>query len=162
MSHQTVSLARREADLAIRFAAPQDGELIARPLGKINYFLCGSANCVATYQATPEQAPYIGYDDGVPDIPENQWLVDHAGKNPVRLRSASLLAQCMAARAGVGLALLPHYLLSPELVLAENHTQLQREVWVVYHRDLKSLPRLRAVLDWLEQCFQNASLAIKP
>lgn len=30
LAHQTVSLARREADLALRFGKPQDGELIAR------------------------------------------------------------------------------------------------------------------------------------
>ncbi|WP_034295865.1 LysR family transcriptional regulator [Herbaspirillum sp. RV1423] len=153
MSHRTVSLARRDADLAIRFARPQDGELIARKLGTLRYFLCGSEERVADWRAAPASAPFIGYDDDVPDIPETLWLADRAGGNPVRFRSTSLVAQCMAARAGVGLALLPQYLLAPELALAEAAPQLQREAWVVYHRDLKALPRLRAVLDWLEMCF---------
>ncbi|EJL92617.1 transcriptional regulator [Herbaspirillum sp. CF444] len=153
MSHQTVSLARRDADLAIRFARPQDGELIARRLGKISYFLCGSKARVEDWRNRPASTAFIGYDDGVPEIPETLWLADHAGNNPVRFRSTSLVAQCVAARAGVGLALLPHYLLAPDLELADAASQLQREVWVVYHRDLKALPRLRAVLDWLEDCF---------
>ncbi|WP_240475694.1 LysR family transcriptional regulator [Herbaspirillum rhizosphaerae] len=153
MSHHTVSLARRDADLAIRFARPQDGDLIARRLGKISYFLCGSKARVDDWRRNPASTAFIGYDDGVPEIPETLWLADHAGNNPVRFRSTSLVAQCVAARAGVGLALLPHYLLAPDLELAEAASQLQREVWVVYHRDLKSLPRLRAVLDWLEGCF---------
>ena len=153
MSHQTVSLARRDADLAIRFARPRDGELIARRLGKISYFLCGSKARVADWRDNPASAAFIGYDDGVPEIPETLWLADHAGHNPVRFRSTSLVAQCVAARAGVGLALLPHYLLAPDLELADAASQLQREIWVVYHRDLKSLPRLRAVLDWLADCF---------
>lgn len=163
MSHQTVSLARRDADLAIRFARPQDGDLIARKLGKIRYFLCGSRERVAEWRATPGSAPFIGFDDGVPDIPETQWLADHAGGNPVRFRSTSLVTQCMAARAGVGMALLPHYLLAPELEVAEvdgnSAPQLQREAWAVYHRDLRALPRLRAVLDWLESCFADGSPA---
>jgi len=161
MSHQTVSLARRDADLAIRFARPQDGDLIARKLGKVSYFLCGSRARVAEWRAAPGSAPFIGFDDGVPDIPETQWLADHAGGNPVRFRSTSLVTQCMAARAGVGMALLPHYLLAPELEVAaidgDSAPQLQREAWAVYHRDLRALPRLRAVLDWLEDCFAGGS-----
>ena len=159
MSHQTVSLARRDADLAIRFARPQDGDLIARKLGKISYFLCGSRERVAEWRAAPESAPFIGFDDGVPDIPETQWLADHAGGNPVRFRSTSLVTQCMAARAGVGMALLPRYLLAPELECTDTAPQLQREAWAVYHSDLRALPRLRAVLDWLEGCFAEGSPA---
>ncbi len=153
MSHQTLSLARREADLAIRFARPQDGELIAKPLSKINYFLCGTAACVQAWRNDPAGAPFIGYDDGVPDIPETRWLAEHASRNPVRFRSTNLVAQCMAARAGVGMALLPQYLLAPELQLAHAASQLQREIWTVYHRDLRALPRLHAVLAWLQACF---------
>lgn len=155
MGHQTVSLARRDADLAIRFARPQDGDLIARPLGKLAYYLCGTADVVAAWREDRKSAPFVGYDDGVPDIPETLWHGAHAAGNPVRLRSASLAAQCMAARAGVGMALLPRYLLAPELVTAEPKIQLERELWAVFHRDLKAVPRLRAVLDWLEQCCQE-------
>jgi DNA-binding transcriptional LysR family regulator len=153
LGHQSVSLARRDADLAIRFARPQDGELIARPLSKIDYFLCGTAACVQAWRDNPATAPFIGYDDDVPDIPETQWLADQAARNPVRFRSSNLVTQYMAARAGVGMALLPQYLLAPELQLADPEPQLQRHIWTVYHRDLKASPRLRAVLEWLEECF---------
>uniref|UniRef100_UPI0003612A65 LysR family transcriptional regulator n=1 Tax=Herbaspirillum lusitanum TaxID=213312 RepID=UPI0003612A65 len=99
MGHQTLSLARREADLALRFARPQDGELIARRLGVVRFYLCGTADQVAAWRHQRGSAPVIGYDDSVPDIPETRWLAAHADGNPVRLRSASLVAQCMAARA---------------------------------------------------------------
>lgn len=152
MGHQTLSLARREADLALRFGKPQDGELIARPLGAVRFYLCGTADNVALWRQARKTAPFVAYDDGVPDIPETRWIADHAAGNPVRFRSTSLVAQCMAARAGVGLALLPSYLLAPELQTVEPAPQLQRELWAVFHRDLKALPRLRAVLAWLQQC----------
>jgi DNA-binding transcriptional LysR family regulator len=125
---------------------PQDGELIARPLGAVRFYLCGTADNVALWRQAPKTAPFVAYDDGVPDIPETRWIADHAAGNPVRFRSTSLVAQCMAARAGVGLALLPSYLLAPELQTVEPAPQLQRELWAVFHRDLKALPRLRAVL----------------
>lgn len=154
LGHRNVSLARRDADLAVRAARPQDGELIARPLGRLVYYLCGTPALVEMWQQQRRQAPFVGYDDAIPDIPETQWHAAHARGNPVRLKSTSLVAQCMAARAGVGLALLPRYLIDGGLVLAEPEVQLERELWAVYHRDLRSLPRLRAVLEWLEQCCQ--------
>lgn len=152
LGHQTLSLARREADLALRFARPQDGELIARRLGRVRFYLCGTPANVALWRRARKTAPFVGYDDGVPDIPETQWIATHAAGNPVRFRSTSLVAQCMAARAGVGLALLPSYLLAPELQTVDAAPQLERELWAVFHRDLKALPRLRAVLDWLLDC----------
>ncbi|MBV8621922.1 MAG: LysR family transcriptional regulator, partial [Herbaspirillum sp.] len=76
----------------------------------------------------------------------------HAAGNPVRFRSSSLMAQCMAARAGVGMALLPGYLVAPELQTVDATPQLEREMWAVFHRDLKAVPRLRAVLEWLQAC----------
>lgn len=152
LGHQTLSLARREADLALRFARPQDGELIARRLGTVRFYLCGTPANVALWRRARKTAPFVGYDDGVPDIPETHWIATHAAGNPVRFRSTSLVAQCMAARAGVGLALLPSYLLAPELQTVDAAPQLERELWAVFHRDLKALPRLRAVLDWLLDC----------
>nr|WP_233170927.1 LysR family transcriptional regulator [Herbaspirillum sp. ASV7] len=152
MGHQTVSLARREADLALRFARPQDGELIARPLGTMSFYLCGTPEHVAAWRRARKTVPFVGYDDGLPDIPETRWIADHAAGNPVRFRSSSLMAQCMAARAGVGMALLPGYLVAPELQTVDATPQVEREMWAVFHRDLKAVPRLRAVLEWLQAC----------
>lgn len=152
MGHQTVSLARREADLALRFARPQDGELIARPLGTMRFYLCGTPEHVATWRRARKTVPFVGYDDGLPDIPETRWIAAHAAGNPVRFRSSSLMAQCMAARAGVGMALLPGYLVAPELQTVDATPQVEREMWAVFHRDLKAVPRLRAVLEWLQAC----------
>jgi DNA-binding transcriptional LysR family regulator len=152
MGHQTVSLARREADLALRFARPQDGELIARPLGTMRFYLCGTPQHVAAWRRDRRTVPFVGYDDGLPDIPETRWIAAHAAGNPVRFRSSSLMAQCMAARAGVGMALLPGYLVAPELQTVDATPQVEREMWAVFHRDLKAVPRLRAVLEWLQAC----------
>ncbi len=152
MGHQTVSLARREADLALRFARPQDGELIARPLGTMRFYLCGTPHHVAAWRRDRKTVPFVGYDDGLPDIPETRWIAAHAAGNPVRFRSSSLMAQCMAARAGVGMALLPGYLVAPELQTVDATPQVEREMWAVFHRDLKAVPRLRAVLAWLQAC----------
>ncbi|HYG91497.1 MAG TPA: hypothetical protein VD978_35175 [Azospirillum sp.] len=95
--HRTLSLARREADLAIRLARPEAGELVTRRLAVIAYGL---------YAAPGAADAVIGCDDSLAHIPEMRWLARHAANCRVAFRSNSLPAQLAAARAGFGRALL--------------------------------------------------------
>lgn len=153
-NHQAVSLAKRDADLAIRFARPQAGDLIAKRLGNIAYFLAGTPEWVAQLNGGERPGAFVAYDDTVPEIPETVWTDRHVPQESVRFRSNSLIAQWMAARAGVGLALLPQYLVAEGgLHAAGDAPALQRELWMVFHRDVRNVARLRAVMSWLEECF---------
>jgi DNA-binding transcriptional LysR family regulator len=64
-------------------------------------------------------------------------------------RSNSLVQQLMAARAEIGIALLPCYLADPipDLRrLAAPIADLQSELWIVTHKALKDTARIRACL----------------
>jgi len=150
---RSVSLARRDADIAIRFARPDTGELIAKRLGSMPYYLCGTKNVADSLLSAPETVSYITYDDGVPEIPETRWRDAVESKADVRFRTNSLVSQYSAAKAGVGIALLPHYLIDADLVITDTAPVLHREIWMVFHRDLKNVRRLRITMEWLESCF---------
>lgn len=153
-NHQAVSLAKRDADLAIRFARPQAGDLIAKRLGSVPYFLAGTPEWIAQLNGGERPGAFVAYDDSVPEIPETVWTDRHVSQENVRFRSNSLIAQWMAARAGVGLALLPQYLVGEGgLHVASDTPALERELWMVFHRDVRNVARLRAVMSWLEECF---------
>ena len=66
-------------------------------------------------------------------------------------RTNSLVNQMVAARAGIGLALLPCYLgdRDPGLAraLADPVSDLAGELWIVTHHDLKATARVRAFFD---------------
>ena len=156
-NHQSVSLARRDADIAIRFARPAAGDLVAKRLGTIPYFLCGTAAIVAATAKDGRQPPFITFDDGVPDIPETIWCARHIEPDRIRVRSNSLIAHWQAACAGAGLALLPEYLIDNRLERVSEVPVLHREVWMVFHRDLRNVPRLRKTTAWLEACFADRS-----
>lgn len=148
--NRAVSLARREADLAIRLARPQRGELVARRLATIAYGL---------YALPDAPDVLIGYDATLATLPEAQWLARHAGSRRIAFRSNSVQAQLAAAKAGFGAALLPCWLaaLEPGLVrLSAAEPPLTREAWLVMHRDLKDTPRVRAVADHLATVFEGA------
>ena len=145
--HRTLSLARREADVAIRLARPEAGELVTRRLASIAYGL---------YAAADATDAVIGYDDSLAHVPEMRWLARHAAGCRVAFRSNSLAAQLSAARAGFGRALLPRWLAEaePGLVPVAPPAPLpEREAWLVVHRDLKDVPRVHALIDHVVAVF---------
>ena len=67
-------------------------------------------------------------------------------------RTNSPVNQLVAARAGIGLAVLPCYLGDPEPGLARALPRgpvpaLTRELWIVTHQDLRRTARVRAFFD---------------
>jgi DNA-binding transcriptional LysR family regulator len=56
-----------------------------------------------------------------------------------------------AVRAGFGLGVLPDFMAArdPALVRVSPTPVLRRELWLLVHPDLRHLPRVAAVLDWL-------------
>src|SRR3954470_14336198 len=68
-----VSLARREADIALRFGSPKDSELVARRVAKIAFGLYASPGYRDRMKAGHRPA-FIGYDDESDFIAEAAWL----------------------------------------------------------------------------------------
>ena len=78
----------------------------------------------------------------------------HVGQANIVLRSNDLAIQAQAARAGVGIALLPEFMARDGVQpLPEQTSPLAVEVWVAVHEDLRHAPRIRATLDLLAECF---------
>ncbi len=111
---RVVSLARREADIALRLGRPQDSGLIGRRLARIGYAFYIAVACV-----DGGAAPLIGYETDNQDAVEAAWLERHPVAKPVAFRSNSNAAQAAAARAGFGMAMLPRYLGDPDPALRE-------------------------------------------
>lgn len=153
--NRSLSLARREADLAVRLARPQAGELFVRRLATIGF---------ALYAAPGAPDALIAYDEGLADLPEAVWLARHGqavtGVARIAFRSNSVQAQLAAARAGCGVALLPCWLAAAEGAGLERRPlpagvpPLAREAWLLVHRDRKDVPRVRAVVDHIASLFE--------
>lgn len=143
VEHRSLSLARREADIAIRWARPQSGELYASRLGNVPYRLYRSP-------LASDHSVVAAFDESLPDLPETRWLAKQKNLRPA-IRSNSMLPLVAAARAGACAVLLPEFIgrQFPELVAEPDRPPVSRELWLVLHRDLRKTPRVRIVADFL-------------
>jgi DNA-binding transcriptional LysR family regulator len=154
---RVVSLARREADIALRYGSPKDSELVARRVATIAFGLYASPAYRDEMKAGAPPA-FIGFDDESDFIAEAAWLARRFGDRRFSFRTSSQTTQAAAARAGFGLALLPRYVAAddPELVPVSLAERLpERDVWLLIRRDLRRVPRVRAVADYLVEVFRR-------
>lgn len=157
LSLQRADLARREADIALRIADPtQDDSLrdhIAHEVGRVRYGLYAAPALRAGEPPGDwRRLDHVAWPREWAHLPAGRWLAQAvAGRQPV-FAANSLESQAAAARAGLGVALLPEYIGrdDPGLTRVPADGPLPESgIWLVYHRDLKTSARLAAVRDFL-------------
>ncbi|QDL93325.1 LysR family transcriptional regulator [Paroceanicella profunda] len=152
---RSVSLERRETDIALRLARPVDGDVYATQLVSLGFGFYGSEACCRRIEEGNEPV-FVGFDELNAHLPEAIWLSRHFPKARMSFRTNSQTTQAVAAREGAGLAMLPYFVgkADPDLklcVLAQRPPA--RGIWLVTRRqDRRDLP-IRVVSDHLRMIF---------
>jgi DNA-binding transcriptional LysR family regulator len=152
-----VSLARRDADIALRYGSPKDSELVGRRVARIGFGLYASPAYRRKLDAGKAPA-FISFGEESDFIAEAGWLARQFGDRRFSFRTMSQTTQAAAASAGYGVALLPRYVAAgdPGLVRVSLGGRLpKRDVWLLVRRDLKNIPRVKAVADHLVEVFRR-------
>lgn len=151
----TVSLHRRDADLALRMVKPERGNVTLRRLGTLGYGLYSSPGYAAQREFRSDSGTYdtdafITWSEMQSHLPAAQWVERILqGREPV-LATTSLSTQVVAAKAGLGLAVLPHFLaLDAGLVCVDAEIGVDQSIYLVIQSDLTRSRRIRAVADFL-------------
>ena len=153
IDNRVLSLSRREADVALRVTRPRELDLHGRKLSQVAWTVYARSDALGGHPRSLEtlsKLPVIGWEDGVRGINAAEWLADQVSEEKIVYRTNSVVNQLVAARAGIGAAILPCYLgdPEPELVrLSDPLPELERELWIVTHSDLKHTARIRAFFD---------------
>ena len=120
------------------------------------YGLYGSVGYVARRgSADPRRfgtERFIAWSDRYADLPAARWVDAALGERPPALVTSSLRSQHVAARAGLGLAVLPRFMgdADPDLRrIACDVDALEEDIWLVVHADLAGSARVRAVADFV-------------
>ena len=164
---QVVSLAAREADVAVRMVRPDGASLVARRLATIALGLFAAP----AYLAGRDPAAIdvgaerlLAYDDSYGRIPEAAWIADGGLTGAVVLRTGSTRALLNACAGGAGIALLPVAFAVPLGLVAVPSplTPPPRQPWLVTHRDARALAAVRAVRAWVVDTFAAGLAEVRP
>lgn len=148
-------LAQLEADLAVRLSRPSAGDLVARRLREVRYAAWASPSLARSLEgAPPERWPWVSPQAERGPI-EAAWLAARGIVPRVEILTPSSIP--IAARAGLGVALLPgdsggHVEGLVPMVLGDPPRQ-SIQLWLVAHREIKEIPRIAVVWDWIVQTF---------
>jgi DNA-binding transcriptional LysR family regulator len=157
IDRRVVSLARREADLALRLSRPDDGDLIARRIVALGFGFYANADWQGRLAGGADPV-FVGFDESSAHLPEAVWLARHFPDRRLVLRANSQTSQASAARAGHGIALLPHFLgrADPTLTrifLAEAPPP--REIWLLARREAAASLPIKLARDFLIELFRG-------
>ena len=143
------SLSRREADLAFRIRPFGESDVVSRKLLHMPYAAYmrrGGTHPVGD----GERDALIALEAAFAGTPDDSWLQRMLPQARVAFRSNSRDVQARMCAQGVGIAVLPVVLGDrlPDVERIElREDPPGRDTWVGYHKDLRRLARLRALLD---------------
>lgn len=170
------NLTKHEADLAIVLALPTQGRLATRKLTDYTLGLYASADYLNTAPAISDANDlkghrFIDYIDDLIFTAELDYLDEAARGVRATFQSSSIIAQMNAARAGAGLAVLPHFLgtqFDDLIPVLPAKVSLTRSWWLVVHESQRDIARVRIVMDFIVGLFHahrdnfNRSVASPP
>lgn len=157
--NQAISLSKREADLAIMLGRPPSGRLYARKLTDYGLGLYASADYLERHGPIRslddlKDREFVSYIEDLIALPQLRFVNDVVNDPTIAFRSSSVMAQQNAVASGFGLGLLHHFAAcrDPRLVpVLPDQIRVERAYWLVLHADLRSIPRVRAVAEFLQR-----------
>lgn len=156
-SNEMSDLIRRDADIAIRHARPEQPDLVAKRIADIEISLFASKSYLdslgqITSLAGYADADFIGYQHPERLVPQiNAMGVPVTAKNfGITTSSGSTMYELV--REGAGIAFLPTVVAEGRLGLKRilpNAPTFNMETWLVTHREISTSRRIRLTFDHL-------------
>jgi DNA-binding transcriptional LysR family regulator len=150
---RSLNLAKREADLAIRALRPKGDGLVARKLGAFSFGLYAAPDYLAR-RGTPRSLRELAGHAFISLTPEHAnmravtWLKELGIEQLVlRVNNAQLLLS--AVREGIGIGAVAQQLATGLTRVLPSLGTEHHAIWLVRHRDTKSLRRVNLFADFL-------------
>jgi DNA-binding transcriptional LysR family regulator len=160
ISNDALDLGTRAADVAVRVTLRPPETLIGRKVATVDYAVYATAAYLARHPdpsaAEVDAVTWIGADDAPP------WVRRNFPHARVALRVDSPLSLAAAARAGLGLTLLPCFIGAREPTLVRVATAFREPswgLWVLSHPDLRATARVRVLRDFVVKILKAESRA---
>lgn len=147
-----LNLSRREADLVFRIRPFTEPDVVSRKFMHVDYALYVAEHLPDPAIGDGAGVSLVTMDEAFGGMPDVAWLGETFPNAVVALRSNSRDVQARLCAGGAGMAVLP-------VPLGDGTPGIRRvalpspppgrDTWLGYHRDMRRLPRLRALIDHL-------------
>jgi DNA-binding transcriptional LysR family regulator len=159
---RSLDIARREADLAVRFARPSASDLVCRKLGEVAFSLYASKHYLAS-KGVPKQGQGLADFDlitftGAPTATSPFFMGEPLEGARIALRCDNPLIQLRAAGSNGGIVEAACFLgdSAPDLVRVwPDKPPTRRLVWLIMHQDMRRAARIRAVSSAITETFHR-------
>jgi DNA-binding transcriptional LysR family regulator len=154
VNNSFLSLTKREADVALRGSNRPPENLVGRRIGDIQTALYASKAYLKSLgrKTSLDDCSFVGPDESLSHLEQAKWLHRHVSASRIAVRVDSLagMVDAVVQGAGVGMLLCPLADERPELVRLEPPLkQLDTQIWILTHPDLKQVARIRAFTQFM-------------
>lgn len=165
-----LSLLRREADVALRPSRFEQPDVVQREVASIAFGLYASDAYLAergmpNFERECEGHRLIAMSESVKRIPDLDWLPAVAARAKIVVRTNGREPMAIMAAAGLGLACLPRFLGDRTTGLRWLSTPVPgpvRGLWLGVSSEVRSVPRVRACVEFLAQGLDRLRTALCP
>lgn len=159
-----LSLTKRETDLAFRFSPFEQFDLVHQRIGDLEVGLYAGHAYLEKFGLPDLSNGLVGHAiatlyDEARHVPEVKWILETACNARVAFRSNSSESIFRAVEAGAGIAVLPRFLGDSSRHLRRLDTAEPlptRGIWLGVHEDLRHVPRIRALIDYVVPQIKSA------
>ncbi len=158
------NLLRREADIALRMARPDQSSLVAKRIGEVRLSACAH-NDYLRRRGIPRQMQdllnheLVGDDHGdqiIKGFATFGFLID---KEKFAFRTDDRIAYWRAVQVGLGIGFVAEFMIrtDPQVVTLLPTIKIPPlPIWLTVHREIRTNQRIRAVYDFLAKAIPKA------
>ncbi len=149
VGNQTLNLARRDADVAIRATDKPPESLFGRRISAINWALYRPKS-MDEKAAEEKTVPWVGFGANLSGLSAARWMHDNVNMQHVVYRVSTVLGLAEAVAAGIGCGCLPCFIgdANADIVrIGGTVPELHNELWILTHPDLRRAARVRVFME---------------
>ena len=142
-----IHLSRREADIAIRLAKPDQSGIYAEKIADIDYLP------VAKTGIDPHTLPWAMLDRQYSQLPESRWTAKQPAKGEIIHSASQFETLLQLVKAGSAKALLPKMMIAQQrnLSFLSKSAPVSRPVWLLTHKDDRGIGYIDHAAQWIKQ-----------
>ncbi len=158
------NLLRREADIALRMARPDQSSLVAKRIGEVRLCACAH-NDYLRRRGIPRQMQDLLNHELVGDNQGDQIIKGFAAfgyvvnKERFAFRTDDRMAYWRAVQAGLGIGFVADFMIRTDAQVVPLLPTIKippLPIWLTVHREIRTNQRIRAVYDFLAKALPKA------